>query len=380
MLTTIKQLEQEIEEFHKTVASSNELIRLLKSLAVAVSDQADESLALEEAIAHVPDTIRSDYETLFMRFSDEGKNHIEVLGRTQDEALSKLSDNLSNMQTKHGEMLEQNKNDFRKEMNSYCAQLTQLQGVISHVPDTIRSDHKTLFMQFSDEGKNHIEVLGKTQEEALSKLSDNLSNMQTKHGEMLEQSKNDFKKEMDSYCAQLTQLQGVITHVPDAIRSDHKTLFMQFFDEGKNHIEVLGKTQEEVLSKLSDNLSNMHVKHSEMLEQSKNDFKKEMGSYCAQLTQLQQESKSIEENINKKYAVFLSKLESPNISEVYKLCLGIRNRQDNLEKHVSEVQKTLESKFENLNSELKKDRKILQSLIVIGVVIIIGVLVIFATR
>ncbi len=100
MLTTIKQLEKEIDEFHNNIAGSNELLKLIVSLTNAVKDQSERleerSIKFEKLISNLPDDVKIKNDNLLQElknnFKSEQTNLIEEISQFYKKYMIKIDE------------------------------------------------------------------------------------------------------------------------------------------------------------------------------------------------------------------------------------------------------------------------------------------------
>lgn len=352
MLTTIEQLEREIEKFHETIASSNELFRLIKSLMNEISNQtitfSEKTSALEEMISIVPDTISADYDTMLKRFVNEKKSYVDTLdGAKKDfiETISKLEQSIStvpdNTAKANAEVLDKS---LVKLNNLHSQHFNTLDGARKDFIETVSKLEQGISAAPENTAKANAEVHDK----ALVKLHN-----------LYEQYANTLVTARIDFIETASKLEQGISTVPD--------------NTAKANAEVLEKS----LAKLHD----LYVHHVDTLERITADIAKEIEAYRTQLTDIQKVSKATEASINEKYISFLSKLETLNIEQVYKICQEIKAQQGTLGTFIDENQKSLITKMETMYAEqihsIKSyiDRKVL--LILSGISITIVFIIIY---
>lgn len=100
MLTTIADLEKEIDEFHKNVTASNKLASLIDSMLGALKEQSfvlsQKADALQQLINALPNDIKSGNESLVKlmldSFSSEQKKYEQALESAQKNYVEKLAE------------------------------------------------------------------------------------------------------------------------------------------------------------------------------------------------------------------------------------------------------------------------------------------------
>lgn len=105
MLTSVEQLEKEIETFHQNVVASNELMSSMKSIA--------------DILSRVPDDIKSDYDDMLKRF-------VSVVGKLQKE----IEDSESNINSKYTSFLSHLETLNLEQVHKVCQEIKAKQDEI----------------------------------------------------------------------------------------------------------------------------------------------------------------------------------------------------------------------------------------------------------
>ena len=233
MLTTIEQLEQEIEQFHKNIASSNELIRLMKTLIDAISSQTEsiniKSESLEAVIALVPDTIRSDYTTMLNQFSNEQKSYVDVMNIAQSnfkdfieniqKYISAIPENVAKTNSEIVKVVEEAlfklktlKTDFEKEIDIFSSRIAEFQKQIKTIEDNIAEKYNAFLSKLEIlDVALIVELCHDMQSTLAENISENQRLLEAQSVKFQNEAKNAITNIDEKYNALLSRLESLST-------------------------------------------------------------------------------------------------------------------------------------------------------------------------
>lgn len=277
MLTTIQELEKDIEQFHKNVKESNELMKILEALASLTKEQTDKfdvrTSALYDEVNKLPNEVKSV-------FSD------------------KVEEFFKSLQVEH----ESYQLAVKALLDRYIEQVTSSETEIKKVPEAIS-------IQMSEAQQKYINELNEVEKLYAQKLEHNL-NLET---EKIIAAADDIKK------------------LPEILEHQLQQERLRYL-EGLNAIQTrfsedLAKTSEEMSAKLNVFTESVH-KTPEILQEISlrqysefiKEFKEISNSRHNQLLETENHIIALSKQLEMKYNEFVLKLESTNVDQLYKYC------------------------------------------------------------
>ncbi|MCL1789225.1 MAG: hypothetical protein FWG33_02610 [Oscillospiraceae bacterium] len=335
MLTTIEQLEKEIDTFYDNVAASNELMRIIKEIADAVINQnkvlSEQSSLLELAVSNINKSgnagnagnaggVSSDIDS---SLSDIKKIIHEIPDKiTYDSSglLKKTLAGLLEVKVQYTDAFAQTQSDFRGEIENYKLTIS-----------TLRSDMKSAV--------EVIEKLNKNSDLANSENQEKLDFSEIE--EMLKKSQKEFQERFQAALettrqSTINDIQKSLSEIPEKIS------------------EIPGQ----ISNKISDDNMELTKKTLAKMLEIQTQCSKEMESYKFHVSEVQDDFKSAANVLNEKYDDFLRYIETLDIREIHDICEEVRNRQKYAETQnslkIGDISTNVEHQVDEMNKRMNK--------------------------
>lgn len=288
MLTTIQELEREIEQFHKNVKESNELMNILMSVTALTKTQTE-------------------------AFDTRTKALYEDLAKLPPE-LSEL------VQKKIADFIQ----SIHSEQQAYQASVAQLIGGYTDKIANAESTITNASTAFHDEASKLPIELSELVQKKIEDFVQNVRNEQQAYQATVTQL-------MDAYADKIAKAEGAISEAPTALEAQLKK-------DRAESAEELKKVQEQFASELSkanaafaeqlksivENIQSLSAQIKDDSAQQYAAFLKElekmMETRLEQLAQTENRVSELSQQLESKYNAFVEKLESTNMDQLYKYC------------------------------------------------------------
>lgn len=191
MLTTIEELEQEIDKFHKNIKDSNELMNILKSVATLTKTQTDcfevRTKVLQDELAKLPpelnDLFKKRIEDFVQVVHEEHITYQTSVAKLMDDYADKFvkaENALSKMPTFLDEQLQKdrakNVADLKQIQEQYAADLTQTNEAFTKQLQIVIENIQAIPEEINDKSKQQYDTflkeLKKMMDEHSTQLSD----------------------------------------------------------------------------------------------------------------------------------------------------------------------------------------------------------------
>lgn len=277
MLTTIQELEREIEQFHKNVKDSNELMKILMSVASLTKAQKEsfelQTKTLQDELTKLPPEMGDLFQKKIETFLQETRKENQLL----QTAISSL-------------------------MESYCTKVAVSEKVITEIPSVLNKQNE-------ESNKRHIE--------SLERLENTYSQSLT--------------SSMERYLGKVEFTTESIAKVPSALDNQLQKNLIQNVEDLKQiqerYAASLAETNDSFYKALQAAVESVRVTPDQIKESSDRQysaFLKELGqltdSHMAQLSATESHIAALSEQLETKYNAFVTKLESTNMDQIYQYC------------------------------------------------------------
>jgi hypothetical protein len=273
MLTTIADLEKEIDLFHKNVTASNKLVSLidsmrgtLKELSFVLGKRAD---ALQQLIGALPNDIKSGNEDL----------------------IKQMLDSFSAEQKKFEQALE-------SAQKKYAEKLAETEKVVISIPEELKKDNESALA-------GQVELLKKVQDsyavtlresqagfasqsEAFKKVAQQMLDSFSAEQKKFEQALESAQK---NYAEKLAETEKVVISIPEELKKDNESALA-------GQVELLKKVQDSYAVTLRES----------------------QAGFASQSEAFIKVAQELSVTLEEKHHAFLEKLESTNMGQIYKYC------------------------------------------------------------
>lgn len=328
MLTTIQELEREIDQFHKNVKDSNELLKILKTVATLTKSQTESfesrTRTLQEELANLPpelsDIFKRKIEGFIQEVHDEDQDYRNAVSKIMElyadkisaaeKAISKIPGQIDALATaahkKYIEELNSVELAHAKSMTStldgYTRQINAASEAIGKVPSLLDAQNEVSHKKYIEElvavETAHVKRLDESIAQHTTKLNsatESILNIPVTVGEQMQNDRvhniealkqiqdqyaSDLAKINDAYSKQLKNVTERIEVLPEQLKNNEIQLYGQFVKE---------------LEKLMD-------------------------ARMAQLAQTEKHIVQLSNQLDTKYDAFVAKLEATNVDRLYKYC------------------------------------------------------------
>lgn len=280
MLTTIQELEREIDQFHKNIKGSNELMRILMSVTSLTNAQTESfevrTKALQDELAKLPPELSDLFQNKIERFAQEIRNEHQ----SYQTAVANL-------------------------MERYSENVAIAEAAISKVPDVLETQSEAA-------QKRHLEELTKA-EAAYSQT---------------------LTTSMQSYAAQVADAAGVIAKVPESLdsqlqkdRAEHIAGLKQIQEQYAVDLARANETFAKQIQTLVESIQAIPGQIKNNSDQQYGTFLKElekmMNARLAQLSDTEKRVVELSQQLDTKYDAFVAKLEATNMDQLYNYCQDV---------------------------------------------------------
>ena len=277
MLTTIQELEREIDQFHKNIKDSNELMKILMSVASLTKTQTESfeirTKALQDELAKLPPELSDLFQKKIEGFVQEVHNEHQSYQTAVATLMEKYSEKVSSAET-----------------------------AISKVPGVLEAQAEAI-------QKHHLDELAKV-EAAYSQT---------------------LTSSMESYATRVANATVAISNVPENLdaqlqkaRAEHIAGLKQI--QGQ-YAADLAKANEAFAKQLHAVIENIQAVPGQIKDSSDQQYsaflkelEKMMDAHLAQLSDTEKRVVDLSQQLEVKYDAFVAKLEATNIDQLYKYC------------------------------------------------------------
>ena len=277
MLTTIQELEREIDQFHKNIKDSNELMRILLTVASLTKTQTESfevrTKALQDELAKLPPELSDLLQKKIEGFVQEVHNEHQSYQTT-----------VANL------------------MERYSEKVAIAEAAISKVPEVIET-------QAEAAQKRHLEELAKAE---------------TAYAQTLTSS-------MESYATRVADATRAITKVPESLdaqlqqdRAEHvaglKQIQEQFAADLARTNEAFAKQIQAVVESIQVVPGQIKDNSTQQYDAFLKELEKMMDTRLAHLSDTEKRVVGLSQQLESKYDAFVAKLEATNMDQLYKYC------------------------------------------------------------
>lgn len=277
MLTTIQELEREIDQFHKNIKDSNELMKILMSVASLTKTQTESfevrTKALHEELSKLPPELSDLFQKKIESFIQE----IHREHQAYQSAVTSL-------------------------MDRYSEKITVAEGAIAKVPGILDAQNEAAH-------KKYLEDLGALEEDHAQKLNAIVE----RHSSMLSAASDALAKFPVELELQMQK-----------DRSENVAGLKQIQEQ---YASDLAKTNEAFAKQLQAVVDAVHAVPGQINNNAVQQYgaflkelEKMMDARLAQLAATEKRVEDLSQQLEDKYNAFVSKLESTNMDQLYKYC------------------------------------------------------------
>ena len=277
MLTTIQELEREIDQFHKNIKDSNELMKILMSVASLTKTQTESfeirTKSLQDELAKLPPELSDLFQKKIEGFVQEVHNEHQSYQTAVAALTEKYSEKVSSAET-----------------------------AISKVPGVLEAQAEAI-------QKRHLDELAKV-EAAYSQA---------------------LTSSMESYATRVANATVAITNVPENLdtqlqkdRAEHITGLKQIQGQYAADLAKANEAFTKQLQAVIESIQAVPGQIKDSSEQQYSAFLKElekmMDAHLAQLSDTGKHVVDLSQQLEAKYDAFAAKLEATNMDQLYKYC------------------------------------------------------------
>jgi hypothetical protein len=277
MLTTLQELEREIDHFHKNIKDSNELMKILMSVASLTKTQTESFEVRTKALQDELEKLPPELSDLFQKKAEKFVQEVRNEHQSYQTAVATL-------------------------MEKYSEKVSLAESAISQVPGVLKA-------QAEATQKRHLEELAKA-EAAYSQT---------------------LTSSMESYTIRVADAAGAITKVPENLdaqlqkdRAEHIAGLKQVQEQ---YAADLARVNEAFAKQLQAVIENIQAVQGQMKENSDQQYgaflkelEKMMNARLAQLSDTEKRVVDLSQRLEAKYDAFVAKLEATNMDQLYKYC------------------------------------------------------------
>ena len=328
MLTTIQELEREIDQFHKNIKDSNELIKILMSVASLTKTQTASfevrSKALQDELAKLPPELSDLFQKKIESFIQEIHREHQAYQSTVTNLMDRYSEKIAtaesaivkvpgilesqneDAQKRHLEALEKIESTYAQTLTSSMEQLaTQVAGateVASKIPEILEAKtdaaHKKYLEDLGAVEEVHVQKLNAIIEQHSGKLSSATDALAKVPAELELQ----LQKDRSENVAGLKQIQE--QYASDLAKTN---------EAFAKQLQAVVDAIHAVPGQINDNATQQYGAFLKELE-------KMMDARLAQLAATEKRVEDLSQQLEDKYNAFVNKLESTNMDQLYKYC------------------------------------------------------------
>ena len=277
MLTTIQELEREIDQFHKNIKDSNELMKILMSVASLTKTQTESfeirTKALQDELAKLPPELSDLFQKKIEGFVQEVHNEHQ----SYQTAVVTL-------------------------MGKYSEKVSSAESAISKVPGVLEAQAEAI-------QKHHLDELAKV-EAAYSQT---------------------LTSSMESYATRVANATVAITNVPENLdaqlqkdRAEHiaglKQIQGQYAADLAKANEAFAKQLQAVIESIQAVPGQIKDSSDQQCSAFLKELEKMMDAHLAQLSDTEKDVVDLSQQLEAKYDAFVAKLEATNMDQLYKYC------------------------------------------------------------
>lgn len=328
MLTTIQELEREIDQFHKNIKDSNELMKILMSVASLTKTQTESfevrTKALHEELSKLPpelsDLFQKQIESFIQEIHQEHKAYQSAVTSLMDRYCEKITMAESAIAKVPGILDAQNEAAQKRH-------LEELEKIETTYSQTLTSSMERLATQVSatTEAATKIpEVLEAQTATAHKKYLENLGEVEAGYSQKLN---NIVEQHISKLSAATDTLVKVPVELELQMQKDRSENVARLKQIQEQYATDLAKTNEAFAKQLQvvvDAIKAVPGQINDNAAQQSGAFLKElekmMDARLAQLSATEKHVKDLSQQLEAKYNAFVRKLESTNMDQLYKYC------------------------------------------------------------
>jgi len=324
MLTTIQELEREIDQFHKNIKDSNELMKILKSVASLTKTQTESfevrTKALQDELSKLPPELSDLFQKKIEGFVQEVRNEHQSYQIAVTNLMESYATRVSDVTGAITKVPENLNAQLQKDRAEHIAGLRQIQE--HYAADLARTSEKVLAAEASI---SKIPGALETQAEvAHCRHMDELAKAEAAYSQSLTSS-------MESYAARIAVVTGAITKVPENLdaqlqkdRAEHIAGLKQIQE---HYAADLARTNEAFAKQLQAVVESIQAVPGQIKDNSDQQYsaflkelEKMMDDRLAQLSNTEKQVVDLSQQLEAKYDAFVAKLEATNMDQLYKYC------------------------------------------------------------
>lgn len=277
MLTTIQELEREIDQFHKNIKDSNELMKILMSVASLTKTQTESfesrTKALQDELAKLPpelsDLIHERIEGFVQNVHNEHQSY-----QTAVAAL----------------------------MKKYSERVSIAETAISKVPGVLEA-------QAEAAQKRHLEGLAKAEAAYAQTLTSSMESYTARVGDAT----TAIAKVPENLDAQLQKNRAEHIAELNRIQAQYASDLARTNEAFARQLQTVVESIQAVPGQIKDNSDQQYSAFLKELE-------KMMDARLAQLSDTEKRVVDLSQQLEAKYDAFVAKLEAANMGQLYKYC------------------------------------------------------------
>ena len=229
MLTTIQELEKEIDQFHKNIKDSNELINILKSIASLTKSQTESfdvrTKVLQDDLEKLPPELNDLFQKKIAEFVQEIHNEHQSYQTAVANLMEKYSAKISDAEAAYSQTL-------TSSMDSYTARVEEATESIMKVPESLdaqmqkdRADHLSGLKQIQEQYSADLSKTNEAFEKQLQLVVESVHDMPEQIMNNSEQQYRTFltelEKMMDARLAQLADTEKHMVNLSQQLESKY---------------------------------------------------------------------------------------------------------------------------------------------------------------
>lgn len=277
MFTTIQELEREIDQFHKNIKDSNELMKILMSVASLTKTQTESFEVHTEALQDELVKLPPELSALFQKKMEDFVQAVQREHQAYQISVTAL-------------------------MERYSKTIEMSESEITKVPEILES-------QYESTQKRHAEAMEK---------------IEASYSQALTSS-------MEHFLTQVSSTTEVVSKAPaeldSQLQKDREKNIAVLKEIQEQYATDLARTNEVVFKQLQVMIENIQAVSEQIKgnsEQQYTTFLKEletvMDTHMVQLSNTERQVLDLSQQLQEKYEAFVSKLETTNIDQLYRYC------------------------------------------------------------
>ena len=277
MLTTIQELEKEIDQFHKNIKDSNELMRILMSVASLTKTQTGSFEARTKALHEELSKLPPELSNLFQKKIESFIQEIHGEHQSYQSAVTNL-------------------------MDRYSEKIATAESAIAKVPGILDAQNEAAHKKYLEDlgavEAGHVQKINTIIEQHSVKLSSATGALEKFPTELEEQ----LQKDRSENVAGLKQIQE--QYAADLAKAN---------EAFAKQLQAVVDAIQAVPGQINDNSAQQYNAFLKELE-------KMMDTRLAQLSATEKRVEELSQQLEAKYNAFVGKLESTNMDQLYKYC------------------------------------------------------------